>query len=181
VIVGRRLVFLGTPTVAIAAAVVAWIALPASAAPHSSTPTTKPSNQAQALTERAATARHLTAQVKRERTATTRWRERRGCPVDLVEHALRLPPDAVAEAANTARHYGQNDPRTVIVASALATSPASGTRGTEARWQCGSKTASRTVVVELFYPWLLPSASLTQGTLFVSYFQRGYRVWEVAH
>ena len=42
-------------------------------------------------------------------------------------------------------------------------------------------TARRTVVVDLFYPWLLPSASLTQGTLFVSRFRNGYHVWEVVH
>jgi hypothetical protein len=51
----------------------------------------------------------------------------------------------------------------------------------EVRQQCGPATARRTVVVDLFYPWLLPSASLTQGTLFVSYFGTGYQVWEVAH
>lgn len=101
---------------------------------------------------------------------------RRGCPAG----ALRLPPDAVARAADVARHY-KDDPRTVIVASGFATSPASGTRGLEVKHQCGAMIARRTVVVDLFYPWLRPSASLTQGTLFVGYFHHGYRVWEVAH
>lgn len=103
----------------------------------------------------------------------------RGCPVRSLRRALPLPADAVARAAEMARHSGNNDPRTVVVASALATSPAAGTRGSQVRWQCGWAIARRTVVVDLSYPWMRPSASLSQGTLFVSYFQRGYRVWEV--
>jgi hypothetical protein len=39
----------------------------------------------------------------------------------------------------------------------------------------------RTVVVDLEFPRLLPSASLSQGTAFVSRQGRSYRVWKVAH
>ena len=103
---------------------------------------------------------------------------RPGCPRD----ALRLPRDAVAKAADAALHAGGHPPSTVIEASALATSAAAGTRGSEVLVQCGTATARRTVVVDLFYPSMLPSASLSQGTVFVSYFpSRGYRIWEVAH
>jgi hypothetical protein len=169
----RRRLALTAPIAVLIAAVVVWIALPALAAEQQRTIATR-GNHAQAQKEAAVAARQMAAQFKRERVAEARDR---GCPLD----AVRLPPDAVAKAAVVARHFGTNDPRTVIVVSALARSEGSGTRGSEVRHQCGPATARRTVVVDLFYPWLLPSASLTQGTLFVSYFRTGYHVWEVAH
>jgi hypothetical protein len=46
---------------------------------------------------------------------------------------------------------------------------------------CGATVARRTVVVQLLFPWLLPSASLSQGVVFVGRFHGGYRVWFVAH
>jgi hypothetical protein len=49
------------------------------------------------------------------------------------------------------------------------------------RHQCGAKVARRTVVVQLLFPKMLPSASLSEGVVFVARFPRGYRVWEVAH
>jgi hypothetical protein len=100
------------------------------------------------------------------------------CPT----HPGRLPRDAVAAAAETALRSGGTPRSARIVASALASSGGSGSRGAEVRYQCGEAVARRTVVVDLFYPSMLPSASLSQGTLFVSYFgKRGYRIWEVAH
>jgi hypothetical protein len=127
-----------------------------------------------AAQERVAEARDL-ARLKQERVAKARDR---GCPV----HAFRLPADAVAEAAEATHHVGAIPRTAVIVASALATSSAAGERGSEVRVQCGARTARRTVVIDLFYPWMLPSASLSQGTVFVSYFrQRGYLIWEMAH
>ena len=39
----------------------------------------------------------------------------------------------------------------------------------------------RTVVVDLLFPKMLPSASLSEAVVLVSRFRTGYRVWEVAH
>jgi hypothetical protein len=166
----RRSLALRAPIAAIVPAVAVWLALPASAAQQRTVMTR--ANQAMAEKAESAAARQMAAQFKWERIAEARDR---GCPL----HALRLPRDAVAKAAVFARHFGANDPRTVIVASVLATT--GGSRSPQVRRQCGPATTRRTVVVDLFYPWLLPSASLTQGTVFVSYFHNGYHVWEVGH
>ena len=53
-------------------------------------------------------------------------------------------------------------------------------RGGEVKSQCGAGTQQRTVVVDLQFPSLSPSASLSQGTVFVSRFGDGYQVWKVA-
>jgi hypothetical protein len=94
-----------------------------------------------------------------------------------------LPADAVARAADRARiqapHLYPGLGSAVVTQSNLA--PYAGARGSEVRHQCGSRAFHRTVVVGLLFPKELPSASLSQGTVFVSRFASGYRVWEVAH
>jgi hypothetical protein len=40
---------------------------------------------------------------------------------------------------------------------------------------------NRTVAVDLLFPKMLPSASLSEGVVFVSLFPAGYQVWDVAH
>jgi hypothetical protein len=97
--------------------------------------------------------------------------------------ALALPADAVARAADQARIeapflYPRHGPA-VVLSSAMA--PYAGVRGSEVKHQCGPQAFRRTIVVELLFPKELPSASLSQGTVFVSVFNTGYRVWEVAH
>jgi hypothetical protein len=96
---------------------------------------------------------------------------------------LPLPPEAVARAADQARIqapflYRGSGPA-VVVRSALA--PYAGPRGDEVTVQCGTRVSRRTVVVDLLFPKMLPSASLSQGTVFVSLSGTGYRVWQVAH
>jgi hypothetical protein len=54
-------------------------------------------------------------------------------------------------------------------------------RGQEVKRQCGPAAFRRTIVVGLLFPKELPSASLSQGTVFVSLLPTGYGVWEVAH
>jgi hypothetical protein len=99
--------------------------------------------------------------------------------------AARLPADAVARAALAAlaeapRLYRGTDTRGArLVGAALATS--AGTRGEQVRRTCGMRTQRRSVVVELLFPRMRPSASLSQGTVFVSLIRGRYRVWEVAH
>jgi hypothetical protein len=97
--------------------------------------------------------------------------------------AVPLPADAVARAADQARIeapflYPRLVPA-VVVSSAMA--PHEMLRGSEVKHQCGPQAFHRTIVVELLFPKELPSASLSQGTVFVSLFATGYRVWEVAH
>jgi len=66
-----------------------------------------------------------------------------------------------------------------VVSSTLAA--AAGPRGDEVAAQCGRVIQARTGVVELRVPRELPSTSPSEGVVFVSRFERGYRVWEVAH
>jgi hypothetical protein len=101
------------------------------------------------------------------------------CPT----HALALPAEAVARAADQARiqapflYKGMGPP--VVVRSQRAAW--AGARGAEVRAQCGTRAFHRTIVVDLLFPRMLPSASLSQGTVFVSRAPTGYRVWEQAH
>jgi hypothetical protein len=46
---------------------------------------------------------------------------------------------------------------------------------------CGPVVGSRTWVVEMRFPKLEPSASLSQGQAFVSRFRSGWRVWYRYH
>ena len=97
--------------------------------------------------------------------------------------AKGLPAAAVARAADRALvETPQLYPglgAAVVTQSALA--PYADARGSEVRRQCGQRAFHRTVVVELLFPKELPSASLSQGVVFVSRFATGYRVWEMAH
>ncbi|HZC52000.1 MAG TPA: hypothetical protein VE441_05840 [Mycobacterium sp.] len=49
------------------------------------------------------------------------------------------------------------------------------------RFNCSDKARRRSVVVDLLFPQMLPSASLSEGVVLVSRFPTGYRVWEVGH
>jgi len=100
------------------------------------------------------------------------------CPKD----ARPLPAEAVARAADQARievHLLQPGFGAVVVTRSDQ-APFSD-RGPQVKAQCGKLTFHRTVVVDLFFPKMLPSASLSQGTVFVSLFKTGYQVWEAAH
>jgi hypothetical protein len=103
------------------------------------------------------------------------------CP----KKALRLPGAGVARAAvqaltSAAADYQGVDTRGAR-AEAADRSAFAGPRGGEVRGQCGAGVARRTVVVQMLFPRMLPSASLSEGVVFVARFPRGYRVWEVAH
>jgi hypothetical protein len=96
---------------------------------------------------------------------------------------LPLPPDAVDRAADQARIqapflFRGSGPAVVELAwlakfklNVWASTPL----------QCSNLVRSRTVVVDLLFPKLLPSASLSEGVVLVSLFPTGYRVWEVGH
>jgi hypothetical protein len=96
---------------------------------------------------------------------------------------LPLPADAVDRAADQARIqapflYPRHGPAVVELAwraifklQIWASTP----------FQCSNLVRKRTVVVDLLFPKMLPSASLSEGVVLVSLFKTGYRVWEVGH
>ena len=104
------------------------------------------------------------------------------CPASARD-ILPLRPDSVAMAARRALAFATAPPGvkpgTEVMASAR--SAFAGPRGGEVRFLCGAKVARRTVVVQLLFPWLLPSQSLSQQVVFAGRFRGGYRVWYVAH
>jgi hypothetical protein len=111
--------------------------------------------------------------------------ESRGKRGKCPRRAERLPPDAVAHAALAAlaeapRLYRGIDTRGArLLGSVLATG--AGIRGQQVRRTCGTRTQWRSIVVDLLFPRMRPSASLSQGTVFISLIRGHYRVWEVAH
>jgi hypothetical protein len=104
------------------------------------------------------------------------------CPAS-ARGILPLRPDSVAMAARRALVFAKAPPGvkpgTEVMASAR--SAFAGARGGEVRFLCGAKVARRTVVVQLLFPWLLPSQSLSQQVVFAGRFHGNYRVWYVAH
>ena len=102
------------------------------------------------------------------------------CP----EGAKPLPADALAGATEAAldqaeqRYEGINTKgaRAMKAARAVASN-----RGEQVERTCGKRARSRTVVIDLLFPRMLPSASLPQGVVFVARFEGGFRIWQVAH
>jgi hypothetical protein len=102
-----------------------------------------------------------------------------GCPTK----ALPLTGASVARAAHEARAeapslYNGFGPAVVELAwrakfrlDVWASTP----------FSCSDTLRRRTVVVDLLFPKMLPSASLSEGVVLVSRFRSGYRVWEVGH
>jgi hypothetical protein len=103
------------------------------------------------------------------------------CPVG----ALSLPGGAEAQAAREAlreaprRYRGIDTSGARVVWAKRAT--AAGPRGSEVGVACGAEVRRRTVVVELDFPRMAPSASLAEGVVDVSRFRPGFRVWAVVH
>ncbi len=97
------------------------------------------------------------------------------CP----ENAQVLPAEAVARAADQARIEAPSlfkgfGPAVVELAwrakfrlNVWAATP----------FRCSSQVRNRTVVVDLLFPKMLPSASLSKGVVLVSLFPTGYQVW----
>lgn len=50
-----------------------------------------------------------------------------------------------------------------------------------AEQQCGKEVAGKSLLVELFFPEFLPSASLSQGQIFVAKTNEGWKVWYRYH
>jgi hypothetical protein len=103
------------------------------------------------------------------------------CP----EGAPRLTRDAPAPATTAALAEAPSAFREIDTDRARVNAAARATqgrpRGRMVKRMCGRRVERRTVVVELLFPEMLPSASLSQGTVFVSPFADGYHIWFVAH
>lgn len=106
------------------------------------------------------------------------------CPKQ-ADRALPLGDGAIKKARKAALvaapslYKGLDVDGAQAVSAKVATS--AGPRGGEVAYQCGKAVQARTIVVELRFPKELPSASLSEGVVFVSRFESGYEVWEVAH
>ena len=103
------------------------------------------------------------------------------CP----RHPQALPGDAIAGAteivlSRAAALYPGLDTRGAVATSA-ARSAYAGVRGAQVVRECGARVGNRTVVVQMLFPRMLPSASLSESTVFVDRESGLYRVWEIAH
>ena len=103
------------------------------------------------------------------------------CPTE----ALALPATGVIHAAGRAlaeasRDYSRLKTEGAEVMAADRVSFA-GVRGDEVARQCGARVAERTVIVQMLFPRMLPSASLSEAVVAASRFPDGYRVWEILH
>lgn len=95
-----------------------------------------------------------------------------------------LPGDALIGATGAALHQARSLYRDLNLTGMRATeavlAPFNSARGGYAR-KCGHAVYARTVVVELEFPAMKPSASLSQGVVLVSRFAGRYRVWALLH
>jgi hypothetical protein len=106
------------------------------------------------------------------------------CPAG-ARGILPLQPNGVQRAADralaeAARLYPDLNTKGAEVMFS-ARSQFAGARGSEVRHLCGKTVAARTVVVQMLFPRMLPSASLSQADVFAGRFGNGYRVWYIAH
>jgi hypothetical protein len=95
--------------------------------------------------------------------------------------ALRLKDASIAKATRAALRAAPRiydvDRAVAMRAARAGVSPRAG----QVRRMCGRKIVRRTVVVDLRFPELLPSASLSQGTVLVARRFAGHYVWFRAH
>jgi hypothetical protein len=93
-------------------------------------------------------------------------------PLPPGRHARERAIAAVEASLKT----GPKEWRTYRITSAYPATSRKGF-GEIALTMCGPVVAGRTWIVEIHFPALEPSASLSQGQAFVSRFKSGWRVW----
>jgi hypothetical protein len=104
-----------------------------------------------------------------------------GCPA----RPRRLPRNPVSPAAAAAlraapdQYRGVDTRDATVVAAGRASRDSA--RGGQVQHDCGRRVRNRTVVVYLEFPRMRPSASLSQGVMFLSRGRSGWAVWEIAH
>jgi hypothetical protein len=99
-----------------------------------------------------------------------------GCPRAALPISGTNP---IAAATNAALRRVPVRDRPQVRGAQLAIADIS--RGPRVKTQCGQRIAARTIVVYILRRAYLPAQSAAQGVYFVSRFDRGYRVWQVAH
>lgn len=114
-------------------------------------------------------------------TAAEQTQRSRDCPGDILSLTADAPAPATVAALAEARDAYLGIDTSRARANLAARAASASARGRMVRRMCGRSVARRTVVVDLVFPEMLPSASLSQGTVFVSRFADGYHIWFVAH
>ena len=102
------------------------------------------------------------------------------CPKEAPLEPGRHARDKAIAAVRESLRTGPEEWRTYEIQSAYPATRALGF-GVVALGMCGPVVGRRTWVVEMHFPKLEPSASLSQGQAFVSRFRSGWRVWYRYH
>lgn len=102
------------------------------------------------------------------------------CPKEPILQPGRRAQDSAIAAAEASLRTGPAEWRTFQIESAYPARRTEGV-GAVAFGMCGSVVGERTWVVEIRFPTLEPSASLSQGQAFVGRFRAGWRVWYRYH
>lgn len=123
----------------------------------------------------------LLAGATAARSAPLRGTESGGCPRSALALPAAGPIEAARRALLEAPHLYRSLNTRGTELLAVDRAAYAGPRGREVERLCGTKAAERTVVVQLRFPRMLPSASLSEGVVAVGRFAGGYRVWKVLH
>ena len=102
------------------------------------------------------------------------------CPKEAPLEPGRDARDRAIAAVRESLRIGPAEWRTYEIRSAYPATKGEGFAAIALR-MCGSVVGKRTWVVEMHFPKLEPSASLSQGQAFVSRFRSGWRVWYRYH
>jgi len=87
----------------------------------------------------------------------------------------KLPPDALEQVPSVFGDIEANEDAYAVAASR------GGNRMITKGLGCSKLLRDRSVSVDLVFPNMLPSASLSQHTVFVARFRGGYWVWGTGH
>ncbi len=99
-------------------------------------------------------------------------------PDDKAEKEIRdALPQLIRETYGEDSRYQNVEVKRIISLADPEASPYSDI----AEQQCGRAVAGKSLLVELFFPEFLPSASLSQGQIFVAKTNEGWRVWYRYH
>jgi hypothetical protein len=102
------------------------------------------------------------------------------CPKEAPLEPGRDARDRAIAAVRQSLRTGPQEWRTYEIRSAYPAAKDEGF-GIVVFGMCGPVVGSKTWIVEVRFPELEPSASLSQGQAFVSRFQSGWRVWYRYH
>jgi len=102
------------------------------------------------------------------------------CPAETPLEPGRHARDRAIAAVRASLRTGPEEWRTYEISSAYPATRGEGF-AVIALNMCGPVVGGRTWIVELHFPKLEPSASLSQGQAFVSRFRSGWRVWYRYH